>query len=94
MALGARVAETPRRNDEGEASFASRLTQPFQRFRQFLREVRVELKNVNWPTMATVRSTTVVVIITVFVFGLFLFVVDSLVSRAVEYVLTSFRASR
>ncbi len=91
MALGARVAETPRRNDEGAASFAGRLAGPFVRFRQFLHEVRVEMKNVNWPTMTTVRSTTVVVVITVFVFGLFLFVVDFGVSRVVDYVLTRFR---
>lgn len=91
MALGARVAETPKRNDEGEASVASRLTGPFTRFRHFLHEVRAELKQVNWPTFTTVRSTTVVVIVTVFVFGLFLFVVDSAVSRVVQEVLTRFR---
>jgi preprotein translocase subunit SecE len=85
------VAETPRRDDEGEASIASRLAGPFQRFRQFLREVRAELKQVNWPTFTTVRSTTVVVIVTVFVFGLFLFVVDYGVSWVVEQVLTRFR---
>jgi len=91
MALGARVAETPRRNDEGEASVASRLAGPFTRFRQFLHEVRAELRQVNWPTFATVRSTTVVVIATVFVFGVFLFVVDYGVSWIVEQVLTRFR---
>lgn len=91
MALGTRVAETPRRNDEGEPSVAERLTGPFARFRHFLQEVRGELKQVNWPTFPTVRSTTVVVILTVFVFGLFLFLVDSVVSRIVQEVLTRFR---
>lgn len=89
MALGARV-ET-RRDEGGQPGVTDRLTNPFRRFRQFLHEVRVEMRNVNWPTWLTVRSTTAVVIITVFVFGLFLFVVDSAVSRAVEYVLTTFR---
>jgi len=91
MALGTRVAETTRREDGGEASLRARLVQPFHRFRQFIHEVRAELRNVNWPGKNNVRSTTAVVIITVFVFGLFLFVVDSLVSRAMQYVLTTFR---
>lgn len=91
MALGARVAETPRREDGSEPTFADRLLQPFRRFRQFLHEVRVELRNVNWPGKDSVRSTTAVVIITVFVFGVFLFVVDSVVSYAMQYVLTNFR---
>jgi len=89
MATGARVE--PRRDDGRGLTLVDRLLQPFRRFRQFLHEVRVEMRNVNWPTMPTVRSTTVVVIITVFVFGLFLFVVDSIVSQAMNYVLTTFR---
>jgi preprotein translocase subunit SecE len=91
MALGARVAETPRREEEGQAGFLGRVREYPLRFRQFLHEVRVEMRNVNWPTMETVRSTTAVVIITVFVFGLFLFVVDWGVSQVVQEILTRFR---
>lgn len=91
MALESRVAETSRRNDEGGPIVVERLTGPFARFRHFLQEVRGELRQVNWPTFSTVRSTTVVVILTVFVFGLFLFLVDSVVSRVVQEVLTRFR---
>jgi preprotein translocase subunit SecE len=63
-----------------------------RRFRQFLHEVRVELKNVNWPTWENVRTTTVVVIITVFVFGAFLFVVDQGAGRLVQWFFDFFRA--
>jgi len=62
-----------------------------QRFRQFLHEVRVELRQVTWPTRADVQATTAVVIVTVFFFGLYLFLVDSGASKVVEFVLSKFR---
>jgi preprotein translocase subunit SecE len=49
-----------------------------RRWRQFLHEVRVEMDKVSWPSWADVRSTTVVVIVTVAFFGLFFLGTDSL----------------
>ena len=62
-----------------------------RRFQTFLHEVRVEMRQVTWPTRDDVRATTVVVILTVFFFGFFLFVVDLGVSQMVEKVLKAFR---
>ncbi len=62
-----------------------------RRFKQFLHEVRVEMRQVTWPTRDDVKGTTVVVILTVFFFGFFLFVVDLGVSQMVERVLKAFR---
>ena len=62
-----------------------------RRFRQFLHEVRVEMRQVTWPTRDDVRATTLVVIATVFFFGFFLFAVDLGVSQVVEKVLKAFR---
>ena len=62
-----------------------------RRVRQFLHEVRVEMRQVTWPTRDDVRATTVVVILTVFFFGFYLFVVDLGVSQMVERVLKAFR---
>ena len=42
----------------------------------FLGEVRMELKKVAWPGGKEVRSTTMVVIVTVIIFGVFLSTVD------------------
>ncbi len=42
----------------------------------FLQEVVAELKRTTWPGMNEVRGTTTVVIIAVFLFAIFLFVVD------------------
>ena len=67
------------------------VTNRWQRMRQFFHDVRVELKNVSWPTRDDVKSTTVVVILTVFVFGVFLFLVDYGVSHAVTRILNSFK---
>lgn len=51
--------------------------------REFLHEVRVELKQVTWPSRDNVISTTGVVIATVFFFGVFLATVDWLVQLGV-----------
>ncbi len=51
--------------------------------REFLHEVRVELKQVTWPGKDDVISTTGVVIATVFFFGVFLATVDWLVQLGV-----------
>ena len=69
----------------------SRLAEYPRRFRQFLHEVRVEMKQVTWPTRDDVYATTAVVIATVFFFGVFLFLVDLGVSRMVERVIRTFK---
>ena len=42
------------------------------RTRQFLHEVRLEMRNVTWPTWNDVQATTVVVLVATFFFGFFL----------------------
>ena len=58
--------------------------------REFLHDVRVEMKQVTWPSREDVISTTWVVIATVAFFGVFLEVVDKLVQLGVAYVLKKF----
>ncbi len=48
----------------------------WKRFTTFLREVVVETKKVTWPTKTEVVSTTTVVIIASFIFGIFLYLCD------------------
>ncbi len=54
---------------------------------QFLREVKVELKKVTWPTRKQTIGSTVVVIILVMIISLFLGVVDLGLSSLVRAVL-------
>jgi preprotein translocase subunit SecE len=58
--------------------------------REFLHDVRVEMKQVTWPSREDVVSTTWVVIVTVAFFGVFLEVVDKLVQLGVAYVFKKF----
>ncbi len=55
----------------------------FNDFTGFLRDVRAEMKKVVTPTPKEVRVTTGVVIIAVFLFGLFFFIVDNIFNAAI-----------
>jgi len=48
--------------------------------RDFLGEVRGELDKVTWPTRDEVRGTTIIVLITVFFFGFYLYGLDVVMS--------------
>ena len=59
----------------------------FDRAKQFLREVKVELKKVTWPTRQQTLGSTVVVIILVLLIAAFLGIVDTLLSSLVRLVM-------
>jgi preprotein translocase subunit SecE len=48
----------------------------FERLKKFLKEVRLELAKVTWPTARELRGSTAVVIVTVFLFTIFIYLVD------------------
>jgi preprotein translocase SecE subunit len=72
------------------AGIGERVTGTITDTREFLHDVRVEMKQVTWPGREDVISTTTVVIATVFFFGVFLAAVDWLVQRGVAYVFKIF----
>ena len=47
------------------------------RIGQFLRDVRAEMKRVSWPGVTTVKNTTIITLIAVIFFAIYLFVVDT-----------------
>ena len=57
----------------------------FGRGRRFLIEVRSELGRVTWPTRREVWATTVVVILTSMLFGIYLYLVDIILSKFVGW---------
>ena len=65
----------------------------WQRTVEFLTEVRNEMKRVTWPTQREVYATTLVVILFSFAIGIYLFGVDLLIGRGVEWILSRFGAS-
>ena len=48
----------------------------FTKIQSFFNEVITELKKVSWPSRKEVKDTTLVVIIAVIIFGVYLFLVD------------------
>jgi preprotein translocase subunit SecE len=58
----------------------------FGRARRFLTDVRAELGRVTWPTRREVWATTIVVIIISLLFGIYLYVVDLLLSAVVAWI--------
>ncbi len=61
-----------------------------QRSTQFYGDVRGEIKKVSWPGREEVTGTTVVVIIAVFFFGVYLGVVDFVLGQGLDGLLSYF----
>jgi len=55
------------------------------RIKTFFSEVNAEVRKVTWPTLKEVRDTTIVVIIAVFLFGIFLYLVDMALHRFIQH---------
>jgi preprotein translocase subunit SecE len=74
---GARFGEGP----EGKGARRERgVTGPragfFTRTAQFLRDVRAEMKRVSWPSANEVKNTTIITLVAVLFFAVYLFAVD------------------
>ena len=80
----ARFGEGP----EGKAARRERQVAPrkqrsFERLWEFLHEVRAEMRRVSWPTMKHVQNTTIITVIAVIFFAVYLFAVDQALSRLI-----------
>ena len=62
----------------------------FGRARRFLADVRSELSRVTWPSRREVWATTVVVILTSMLFGIYLYVIDVTLSAFVKWAYVRF----
>jgi preprotein translocase subunit SecE len=69
------------------SNFTGGVTGKWQELTHFLSDVRAEMRKVVTPSRKEVETTTSVVLIAVFIFGLFFFVVDAIFSRGVEQIL-------
>jgi preprotein translocase subunit SecE len=67
--------------------FLLKLKNIFKNSVEFLKDTRKELHNVSWPGRREVSGTTMVVIVAVFFFGFFLFLVDQIAGKAINYIL-------
>ena len=73
-----------RGQDSGQGN---QLTGVYTRTADFLRDVRSEMRKVTTPSREEVRTTTTVVIVTVFAFAAYFYVVDAVLSRVIQSLL-------
>jgi preprotein translocase subunit SecE len=57
------------------------------RLGEFLKDVRAEMRKVITPSRAEVQTTTIVVIVTVFIFAAYFWLVDNIIGHGIEVVL-------
>jgi preprotein translocase subunit SecE len=72
---------------ENDQSLGGRMKQFPSRTRGFFSDVRNEVRKVTFPNMKEVRATTIVVIITVFVFAFYFWLIDLGLTPAMQWVL-------
>ena len=82
--------QSGRDRDEG-SSFVDRTKAQWERVVGFIGNVRNEMRKVSSPSMKEVRSTTAVVIITVFLFAAYFEVVDRILNLGVDRLLKSLK---
>ena len=58
-----------------------------QKIIQFIKEAKIELKKVTWPTPKQTLASTAVVIIIVFIVSIYLGIVDFVLAKLVKFVL-------
>ena len=62
-----------------------------KRFPVFLRDVRLEVKKTSFPSKQEVTNTTLIVVVVVAIFGVYLWIVDQVVFSVLNKVFTVFR---
>jgi preprotein translocase subunit SecE len=72
------------------SGIGEKVTGSIEGTREFLHDVRVEVKQVTWPSREDVISTTGVVIATVAFFGVFLAIVEKLAQLGLDRLLKYF----
>jgi preprotein translocase subunit SecE len=85
-----RRAKAPTVADED--SIGNRMKAWPDRTKDFIEEVRAEMKKVNYPNRKEVQATTTVVVITVFVFAAFFYVIDNVIQFGMSHLLKLFHS--
>ena len=62
----------------------------FERTKDYVNELKLEMRRVTWPNRKQVQGTTAVVIFSVFLFAAYFEVVDSILSRGVTAIFRIF----
>jgi preprotein translocase subunit SecE len=71
-------------------SFSGKVKSYPERIKAFYNDVRTEMRKVTTPSRKEVQATTAVVIVTVFLFGLYFFIIDNVIGRGVDLLFRTF----
>jgi preprotein translocase subunit SecE len=71
-------------------SFGDQIKSWPERVKSFYNDVRTEMRKVTAPSWKEVRATTAVVVVTVFIFGVYFWVIDNLIQRGVSFLYSYF----
>jgi preprotein translocase subunit SecE len=69
----------------GDEGFGGKVKAWPERVKTFYNDVRTEMKKVTTPSFKDVQATTIVVIITVFLFGVYFWIVDNTIGSGINY---------
>ncbi|HET9405923.1 MAG TPA: preprotein translocase subunit SecE [Candidatus Sulfotelmatobacter sp.] len=72
-------------------NFAEQMKSWPERIRTFYNDVRNEMRKVTAPSWKEVRATTTVVVITVFIFGLYFFIIDNVIQKGLTALFNYFK---
>jgi preprotein translocase subunit SecE len=81
------MAKTIAVADEQGATGLDRAKAAPERLIEFLKDVRAEMRKVVSPSRAEVQATTIVVLVTVFIFAGYFWLVDNIIGRGIEALL-------
>jgi len=73
----------------GDGGFGGFKSWP-DRVKTFYNDVRTEMRKVTTPSRKEVQSTTSVVLIAVFLFGVYFWIIDNVIGRGVDYLFHMF----
>ncbi len=73
-----------------DSSFGGRVKAWPERLKAFYNDVRTEMRKVTTPSRKEVQATTTVVIVAVFLFGVYFWVIDNVIGRGVDYLFRFF----
>ena len=82
------MANTAAASDDD--SFGGKIRSYPERVKSFYNDVRTEMRKVTTPSRKDVQATTAVVLIAVFLFGLYFWIIDNVIGRGVDYMFRFF----
>jgi preprotein translocase subunit SecE len=71
-------------------NFSDKLKSWPDRTKSFYNDVRTEMRKVTAPSWKEVQATTAVVVITVFIFGVYFFIIDNVIQKGVTFLYSYF----